>query len=71
VALTLADEDVGEPPRVVDPDQGCRFRPRCPYAQDRCALASPALAPVEPGHEVACFVAADAAHGASSSLVGG
>jgi peptide/nickel transport system ATP-binding protein len=57
VVLTLAEEDVGEPPRVIDPDEGCRFRWRCPYAQDRCAEATPALDPIESGHRVACFVA--------------
>lgn len=59
VALALAEEGMGEPPRVVDPDAGCRFRWRCPYAEDRCASATPPLEPVSTGHDVACFVAAD------------
>lgn len=62
VTLSLAEENVGEPPRVIDPDDGCRFRFRCPYAEDRCALATPLLAPVGEGHQTACFVAADAAN---------
>jgi peptide/nickel transport system ATP-binding protein len=66
VALAPADEEVGEPPRVVSPDEGCRFRWRCPYAQDRCVSATPPLEPVETGHDVACFVAADAARGEAS-----
>jgi peptide/nickel transport system ATP-binding protein len=57
-ALVLADEPGGEPPRVINPEEGCRFRWRCPYAQERCSVATPQLAPVE-GHLVACFVAAE------------
>src|SRR5262245_5411682 len=30
--------DVGEPPKVVDPTPGCRFRDRCPLAIDACAV---------------------------------
>src|SRR5436305_10447267 len=33
--------DVGEPPKVVDPEEGCRFRARCPYAIDRCEVGAP------------------------------
>ncbi|MHB1987114.1 MAG: oligopeptide/dipeptide ABC transporter ATP-binding protein [Acidimicrobiales bacterium] len=60
VELTLGDEEVGEPPRVIDPGPGCRFRFRCPWAEPRCAAASPKLAPIGgPDHLAACFVAAD------------
>jgi peptide/nickel transport system ATP-binding protein len=66
VVLALNDEDTGEPPRVIDPDEGCRFRWRCPFAQDRCAEATPPLEPIELGHRVACFVAPEMAGTASS-----
>jgi peptide/nickel transport system ATP-binding protein len=49
--------DRGEPPRVVDPSPGCRFRWRCPLAIDTCQTVTPALADLQPGHGVACHVA--------------
>ena len=57
VQLSLTEEDIGEPPRVINPDAGCRFRWRCPYAEERCAEATPELAPLSDGHLAACFVA--------------
>ncbi|MBL8700974.1 MAG: ABC transporter ATP-binding protein [Alphaproteobacteria bacterium] len=34
---------------------GCRFAPRCPFAEARCGADEPALLDVEPGHAVACW----------------
>ena len=34
---------------------GCRFAPRCPFAQPRCRVDAPSLREVEPGHEAACW----------------
>ncbi|HZS90082.1 MAG TPA: ABC transporter ATP-binding protein [Chloroflexota bacterium] len=50
-------DEVAEPPRVVDPGQGCRFRPRCPYAVAECARLTPRPRPVGAGHLAACHVA--------------
>jgi oligopeptide/dipeptide ABC transporter ATP-binding protein len=47
---------VGEPPRVVDPKEGCRFRPRCPYAIARCETETPLLRELG-SRRVACHVA--------------
>ena len=49
--------DRGEPPKVIDPAPGCRFRWRCPLAIEECSAVTPALAELKPGHEVACHVA--------------
>ncbi|HZC40282.1 MAG TPA: ABC transporter ATP-binding protein [Streptosporangiaceae bacterium] len=57
-----AETDRGEPPRVIDPVPGCRFRWRCPLAVDECHRVTPPLRPLLPGRSVACHVArADAA----------
>jgi oligopeptide/dipeptide ABC transporter ATP-binding protein len=52
-----AETDRGEPPKVIDPAPGCRFRWRCPLAIDTCAQVTPALAELEPNHDAACHVA--------------
>ena len=48
---------VAEPPRVVDPGEGCRFRARCPFAIPRCATETPRLRSLGPRHDAACHVA--------------
>ncbi len=53
-----AETDLGEPPRVIDPAPGCRFRWRCPLAIDECHQVTPGLAELGPGHAAACHVAA-------------
>jgi peptide/nickel transport system ATP-binding protein len=37
----------GEPPKVVDPKPGCRFRDRCPLAVDICHSVTPGLVELE------------------------
>lgn len=52
-----AETDRGEPPKVIDPKPGCRFRWRCPLAIDICHTVTPQLLPIADGHEAACHVA--------------
>jgi oligopeptide/dipeptide ABC transporter ATP-binding protein len=49
----------GEPPSPLNPPSGCRFHPRCAYAEPRCRIATPSLSAVAAGHEVACHVFGD------------
>jgi oligopeptide/dipeptide ABC transporter ATP-binding protein len=52
-----AETDRGEPPRVIDPTPGCRFRWRCPLAIDECSQVTPELRQLLPDHDAACHVA--------------
>ncbi len=46
----------GRPPDLIDPPPGCRFGPRCPFADgDRCRDENPPLREIRPGHLVRSF----------------
>ncbi|MBI5029349.1 MAG: ATP-binding cassette domain-containing protein [Chloroflexi bacterium] len=69
VALTLAapipDPTRARPPRhlmgdipsPLAPPSGCRFHPRCPFAQAICKTDAPPMREFEPGHLSACHFA--------------
>jgi peptide/nickel transport system ATP-binding protein len=61
-AIPMPDPDVrpaesvpvGEPPSPIAPPSGCRFRTRCPRADQRCTDEVPELRALAPGQFAAC-----------------
>jgi len=66
-AVPAADPDAqqeripleGDVPDPADAPPGCKFHPRCAYAQDRCRTDAPRLCETEPGHQAACHFAGE------------
>jgi len=52
-----AEAGRGEPPKVINPTEGCRFRWRCPLAIDECARVTPLPRELAPAHTAACHLA--------------
>ncbi len=60
-AIPSLDEDnkqiellAGDMPSPINPPLGCKFHPRCQYAQKLCSELSPKLRQLQDGHQVAC-----------------
>ena len=45
----------GNIPNLIEPPSGCRFHPRCEYADATCEKEQPSLEEVGPDHFVACY----------------
>ena len=58
----------GDPPSAMAPPSGCRFHTRCPLAIAKCAVETPPLIELLPGHRAACWVAQEQVAGAGPNL---
>jgi peptide/nickel transport system ATP-binding protein/oligopeptide transport system ATP-binding protein len=47
----------GQPPDLIQPPEGCAFKPRCTQVCDSCSKVQPVLFAVSPGHYAACHLA--------------
>jgi peptide/nickel transport system ATP-binding protein len=57
----------GRPPDLIRPPAGCRFAPRCRYAQDRCLTEDPPpMSTDRPEHIFRCFYPVGTAEGAAA-----
>ena len=64
-AIPIADPDhrterivlAGDVPSPSDPPPGCKFHPRCRYAQPICSQQEPALTPLPDGRAASCHFA--------------
>ncbi len=46
----------GDVPSPLELPAGCRFHPRCPFAEARCRVEEPPLREISPGHTAACWL---------------
>ena len=58
----------GEVPSPISPPPGCRFNPRCIFAQDICGTEDPPLRDMGDGHLVACHFAGELDFGRSAQM---
>jgi peptide/nickel transport system ATP-binding protein len=57
----------GRPPNLIQPPKGCRFSPRCPYAQPKCFEEEPPLVSSDaPSHEFRCWYPVGTPEGAAA-----
>ncbi|MEM2142220.1 MAG: ABC transporter ATP-binding protein [Candidatus Thorarchaeota archaeon] len=56
----------GEVPSPIYPPPGCRFHPRCIFAQEKCMTETPELRDIGNGHLVACHFAGELDFGRSA-----
>ncbi|MFW9959581.1 MAG: ABC transporter ATP-binding protein [Candidatus Thorarchaeota archaeon] len=49
----------GTPPNLLNPPSGCKFHPRCPFAEDVCKTDEPEYREISPGHYARCHFAGE------------
>ncbi|GAB2885979.1 ABC transporter ATP-binding protein [Streptomyces mayteni] len=49
-------DQLGEPPSLIDPPDGCRFHPRCPFAMAECRTEAPPRTELGDGHWAHCWL---------------
>jgi oligopeptide/dipeptide ABC transporter ATP-binding protein len=63
--IELSDQKLsaipGSPPNMLNTPEGCRFNPRCEYAQGKCRFKTPSMVNVGGNHFVRCFSAEEGA----------
>ncbi|WP_426446659.1 ABC transporter ATP-binding protein [Paenibacillus sp. S-38] len=59
----------GEVPSAANPPPGCPFHPRCPAAEARCSIETPAFRETAPGHFAACHLVEPIDQGAPLSVL--
>lgn len=56
--ITLDSQELvsipGTPPTLIEPDEGCRFVARCPFAEEECREYTPQTESFEEGHRIEC-----------------
>jgi peptide/nickel transport system ATP-binding protein len=55
----------GTPPNLANPPEGCRFHPRCKWAEERCKTEVPLMRDIGNSHRIACHRANGGACGAA------
>ena len=69
---TRKDDDLtiipGSIPNLISPPSGCRFHPRCAFAEEKCWKEEPELRDTGDGHLVACHYAGELDFGSSAQL---
>ena len=45
----------GSPPSLISPPSGCRFHPRCKFAEEDCTVTDPPLRLLDGGRATACL----------------
>lgn len=68
---TMSAPLTGDPPSPIDLPSGCRFHPRCPFAEPVCTLKDPALAPTRTdAHMAACHMVVPASGHSRAPIMG-